>query len=628
MSTRGEAFPQMAYRFYSIGTCILLCLLTACSVPESELVAPRASAGIMDLTGWSWERGPVSLDGEWTLDHVPREVPSTKGFHGKAFGSGTYQLKIILLAGMETLALRLPIIGTAFELSVGGKILAKEGTISDSPLGAVPSYKPRIVLIPIPVDGIIDLSISVSNWDDQFGGIYYSITLGTWDQIQAEREQAALWEALMFGAIFLMGLYHCGSFIFRSQNRAPLWFGVFCLLIAVRSTLYSEVIFLDVFPDTSWYVVIRGVYATMALALAAFAAFVDRLYPNHSWRPATIFTMVGSSAYALVNLFAPVVWTTNLLVPFQILLVIFGIYSLVTVARALIHREPGAGLFVGGTAIFLITVVLDIVKSHFFWNLPSLVNVGTLIFLLAQAMVVARLFANAFASAELHSAAMEKINTSLERFIPREVLGFLNKKSITEIVLGDFSEMRMTVFFLDIRNFTSLSETMSPQENFKFINSFLKLFGPVIRDHNGFVDKYLGDGMMALFPGAPDEALAAAVAMRHALEDYNDGRARGGYQTIRFGIGIHTGPLMLGTIGENRRMDSTVISDTVNAASRLEGLTKKYAVDILVSGSTVESLEHPEIHPTQFVALETVKGKIQPIEVFLVLNGAPKNGNE
>lgn len=122
--------------------------------------------------------------------------------------------------------------------------------------------------------------------------------------------------------------------------------------------------------------------------------------------------------------------------------------------------------------------------------------------------------------------------------------------------------------------------------------------------------------MMALFPGPPDESLAAAIAMRQALKEYNDGRVRGGYQAIEFGIGIHTGPLMLGTIGENRRMDSTVISDTVNAASRLEGLTKKYSVDILVSGATLDHLEHPEVFHTKFVAEETVKGKIRPIEVF------------
>jgi class 3 adenylate cyclase len=186
--------------------------------------------------------------------------------------------------------------------------------------------------------------------------------------------------------------------------------------------------------------------------------------------------------------------------------------------------------------------------------------------------------------------------------------------------LGDYAELQMTVFFLDIRDFTALSETMTPQQNFRFINSFLKLFGPVIRQHNGFVDKYLGDGLMALFPGAPDDAVRAALDMREKLRSYNAGRLNGGYSAIRFGIGIHSGPLMLGTIGENRRMDSTVISDTVNAASRLEGLTKKYTCDILVSGATVEALRERGANLSfAFVANETVKGKTKAIDVYQVL---------
>lgn len=595
---------------------LLALLLCACPAFGAEVDPPRALSGTLDLSSWSWTLGTVPLDGEWTLDGVLWQVPSTRGFHGSARGSGVYRLTVALPEASETLALRLPIVGTAFVLSANGRVLAREGTVSASPGGAVPSYRPRIVLLPAAEDRTLNLSLEVSNWDDQFGGIYYGLTLGPWDQVQAERDRAALWEALLFGAIFLMGLFHCGSFVFRSQNRAPLWFGVFCILIAVRSTLYSELLFLEVFPDASWYLVIRGVYATMALALCAFAAFVDRLYPSLAWRPATAAAVAAGASYALINLLAPVEWTTNLLVPFQILMVSFGVYSLVTVGRAFARKEPGAGLFVVGTLVFLATIVLDIIKNYLFWNVPSLVNLGTLAFLMAQALVVARLFATAFASAEQHSAAMQLINTSLERFIPREVLGFLNKKSITEIALGDFSEMPMSVFFLDIRDFTTLSESMSPQQNFKFINSFLRLFGPIIRDNHGFVDKYLGDGMMALFPGEPDDAVAAAAAMRAALKEYNEGRRRGGYEPIRFGIGVHTGPLMLGTIGENRRMDSTVISDTVNAASRLEGLTKKYGFDILLSGKTVEGLKRPEAFLLQFVAVETVKGRSKPIEVF------------
>lgn len=604
----------MGYRFFLL-LGLVWGLMISCGTRADFSVAQK---GHLDLSTQTWVQGPVPLDGEWTLDGQPWQVPSSKGFGGSAQGYGVYRLSVTLPQDTPPLALRLPIIGTAYRLLAEGRVLATEGQVSRDPEARVPSYRPRLVLLPPITDGVLDLEIEVSNWDDLSGGIYYGLTLGPWDQVQTQRDRAVLWEALLFGAMFLMGLYHLGSFFFRSQNRAPLWFGLFCLMVAFRSTLYSEVLFLDVFPGTSWYFVIRAVYAAMALAVAAFAAFVDRLYPELVWRPATGAGVIGGLAYAFLSIFAPVPWVTALLLPFQILMLTVGVASMVTLTRAVLARQPGAILFAGGIVFFLATLILDIAKNYLFWPLPSLVNVGTLGFLLAQSLVVARLFAEAFASAERHSEAVQLLNSSLERFIPREVLGFLNKKTITEIDLGDFAEMKMSVFFLDIRNFTALSETMSPQQNFRFINSFLNRFGPIIRDHGGFVDKYMGDGIMALFPGTPDDAVRAALEMREALKDYNLGRVRGGYQEIRFGIGIHTGPLMLGTIGENRRMDSTVISDTVNAASRLEGLTKKYECDILLSGETVATLETPECFATRFVALETVKGKTKPLEVFLV----------
>jgi len=596
---------------------VLLSLLVLGLLSCTVSPGPRAQGGFLDLSAHQWNSGTVDLGGEWTFDGAPQQVPASLHFGGTAYGSGTYRLTVRVPAGSPELALRLPITGTAFELSVNGVALAHEGTVANQKAGSLPSYRPRIV--PLPPSQTLELSLRVSNWDDQFAGLYNVPVLGPRTVIEGQRETAVVWEALVFGALFVLGLYHTGSFFFRTKNRAPLWFGVFCILVALRSTMYSELLVLVAFPDASWYLVIRGVYATMSLALVALMELLEALYPRQSWRPGTVAAVVIGLAYALVNLVAPVDWTTGLLVPFQVAMVAAGLYAVVTVARAVADKEPGAVLFVAGTAVFVATIALDIVKNHFFWAIPSLVNVGTLGFLLAQSLVVAKLFANAIVVAENHSKAMDKVNTSLERFIPREVLGFLGKANITEIDLGDFSEQRMTVFFLDIRDFTTLSEAMTPRENFRFINSFLRQFGPLVRNHNGFVDKYLGDGIMALFPGTPDEALNAAVAMRLALVEYNQGRVRGGYPSVRFGIGVHTGPLMLGTIGENRRMDSTVISDTVNAASRLEGLTKKYSVDILLSGETLADLRSPGAYPTEFVAQETVKGRRRPMDVYRIL---------
>ena len=111
--------------------------------------------------------------------------------------------------------------------------------------------------------------------------------------------------------------------------------------------------------------------------------------------------------------------------------------------------------------------------------------------------------------------------------------------------------------FSDVRSFTSLSEKMTPRENFEFLNRFLSGMGPCIREYNGFIDKYIGDGIMALFPTSPDDALKAALAMQKYLDGFN--ALRQGLPPVSIGIGLHTGSLILGTIGElqhNQRLGS------------------------------------------------------------------------
>ena len=188
---------------------------------------------------------------------------------------------------------------------------------------------------------------------------------------------------------------------------------------------------------------------------------------------------------------------------------------------------------------------------------------------------------------EASKSELEKIAAASARFVPREFLRFLKIESIVDARLGDSVQAEMTIMFADIRSFTSLSESMSPQQNFDFINSYLSRVGPVIRQYNGFIDKYIGDGIMALFPNRAEDAVQAAIEMQHQVKIYNIHRQNSGYQPISLGIGLHTGTLMLGTIGEAERMESTVISDAVNLASRVEGLTKLYGVGIVASVQTL-----------------------------------------
>ena len=203
-----------------------------------------------------------------------------------------------------------------------------------------------------------------------------------------------------------------------------------------------------------------------------------------------------------------------------------------------------------------------------------------------------------------------------QRFVPREFLQLLARKSLRDVRLGDHVERNMTVFFTDIRSFTNLSESMSPRDNFKFLASFLRNVTPIIRQAGGFVDKYLGDGVLALFPGEPAQAVLAATQVQRQIARYNHGRRQAGYRQVRVGIGLHYGTLMLGTIGTVDQMQTTVISDDVNVASRLEGMTKTFDINVVVSGSVVAAL--PSDHPFKLRGLGSVtaKGKTESVEVF------------
>jgi PAS domain S-box-containing protein len=218
---------------------------------------------------------------------------------------------------------------------------------------------------------------------------------------------------------------------------------------------------------------------------------------------------------------------------------------------------------------------------------------------------------------------LTELNAAYERFVPYEFLQLLDKENVIDVKLGDQVEREMTVLFADIRGFTSLSEKMTPQDNFKFLNSYLGQMTPIISEHQGFIDKYIGDAIMALFSNSADDAVHCAVAMLKQLAAYNQIRHTDGLPTLAIGIGINTGPLMLGTVGDENRMEGTVISDTVNLASRVESLTKVYGSSLLITEQTYQQLIEPSHYKIRIIDRVIVKGKTQPATIYEVFDAEP-----
>lgn len=204
------------------------------------------------------------------------------------------------------------------------------------------------------------------------------------------------------------------------------------------------------------------------------------------------------------------------------------------------------------------------------------------------------------------------------RFVPIEFLDFFQKKVIDDLQLGDHLSKEMSVMFSDIRSFTTLSEKMLPQEHFRFVNDYLGRVSPVIREHKGFVVKYLGDGMMAVFPDSADSAVQAGIQKLTQVREFNKQRSKEGLAPIAIGIGVNTGHLMVGIVGELGRMEGDAFSDDVNLAARVEGLTKLYSVSFIITSETYHQLTNPNQYHIRFLDKVQVKGRSRALDLYEV----------
>jgi len=212
--------------------------------------------------------------------------------------------------------------------------------------------------------------------------------------------------------------------------------------------------------------------------------------------------------------------------------------------------------------------------------------------------------------------AMRRVYDIAAKFVPYEFIGSLGHKVITDVRLGDQVEKVVTVLFTDIRDYTALSEKMTPEENFQFVNAYNERMGPIIKRHKGFINQYLGDAIMALFPENGENTLAAAIEMQRNIREFNTGRKAHHLPQIRMGIGMHTGRLIMGITGDKDRLDASTISDTVNTASRIENLTKHYHASILLSEFTVAQIAQPELFHLRYLGRVQVKGKQSSIGIY------------
>lgn len=216
----------------------------------------------------------------------------------------------------------------------------------------------------------------------------------------------------------------------------------------------------------------------------------------------------------------------------------------------------------------------------------------------------------------------QRLHQTFQKFVPRQFVEHFAKGGADLLALGYADEDEVAVMFCDIRGFTRLSEQMSPQQLMNFLNSYFMRMNAPIHDNFGFIDKFIGDAIMALFDHPNGElsdkatdSVRASLDLQKALRLYNHHRAKSGYEAIKNGIGLHVGPVILGTVGSDDRMDTTVIGDSVNVAQRIESLTDYFGVDILASRELVTAASEKTEFASRTIDKVVLKGKSKSIEI-------------
>jgi class 3 adenylate cyclase len=220
-----------------------------------------------------------------------------------------------------------------------------------------------------------------------------------------------------------------------------------------------------------------------------------------------------------------------------------------------------------------------------------------------------------------------ELTKSYQRFVPTEIVKSLNKTDIRQIELGDQKQHNAYILFTDIRNFTGMSEKLSSAQVFELLNSLLDTAIPTIKKSGGYVDKFIGDAVLAVFDNDIGNPVECAIELLNNLKILNEELVVNYDVNVSIGIGIHYGPVVSGTIGNQSRMEGTVIGDTVNTAARLEALTKKFKTPLVVSEAVIAKMQSENTwryRDPRRLSSKPLKGKTESVEVFEISDWRPK----
>ncbi|EMB25994.1 adenylate/guanylate cyclase domain-containing protein [Treponema denticola] len=511
---------------------------------------------------------------------------------GNVFGYGSYGLELYGLDPGTIYAIHVPHIFSSCSIIINGIDRESQGQPGIDRETENPGTRSSQIAFRPLKDGTATIVINVSNFFNKKGYISSPIILGEASQIGLMFRGDLIFYGTIFAVTFSVALFFFMLSFFH-KNSFVIWFALTSMVLAVRGIFFYPHIIMILFPDIPWIATFIMRYITVPLPIILFTVFISMALKLRYKIPYAIILSV-SILYAISTIVLPPEVSTFLLIYYQIFALFCVSYIIVIAIIGLKKKkEFSVWIFIATSVLFLfgvydLFIALGIISGDFF------IQIGTVFAVIILSIMVLDDYSGSINKIEDLSVEMKLINRSLIRFVPDQIVELLNKKSITDVKLGDNVELTMPILSIDIRSFTRTSEKLAPNQVFELLNEYFALVAPIVREYNGVITKYLGDGFFALFPDGANAALSCGIAIQKAIRD--NSIAAPNSSPIKVGIGIDMGDILLGIIGNSTRMDSIIISNSYHIAEVLQESTKKYCSYMIISDKIYEALNDVSEH--------------------------------
>ena len=565
----------------------------------------------------------------WNKYDLPEDI---RAIAKKGKGSGTYRIKLTNLEPDTEYAFPVyKLCYTAFTVLCGQKIVFRSGqpSVEWSKTKADQLYDKAVFTSD--ENGNALLTIYVSNSFYRKGGFRGKFLLSELSVFEKYHNKQLCIYGIFAGILFIMILYCLILAIFRKETTSLylgiLIFGIFTRVIASVCPLLKTFI-----PANPFSLMVRLEYLALFLTPAGQIMYFDSLNKkifNHV--PVKILA-APSLLFLLLDLCLPVSIENRLVPIMQVyMFLIIGISIVLFFIRIIKDKDFISIMAIVSLFVIAFGAVNDIlvINQRSFAGDTDLLGFSFVIYAFIQIMILAYLQDTNYRKVVELNKELVITNKSYYRFVPKEILELLQKNDVTEVKPGDYKVLKMAVMSADVRNFTSTSEKLTAFEVFKLLNIYLQRIAPFIRENGGIIEKYLGDGIVAIFPNGALSAIRCSVQMQEAMVKLRQELLLQRLPAIKIGVGVHYGNLVLGTAGNLLRMTEVSLSDDIDIAIKTEAATKEYGQSILATKQAIarareELRETDKIQQSNneiveaFTALEipTAKGTVEKTGLF------------